>query len=67
MVTASAKRRVAALEDAHGGNKCPGCGFGRNEKPPWRINFVRHGASREPDRWCGECGRKLVHNVNMRW
>jgi hypothetical protein len=64
---ATVQRRLAALEAGHGGNKCPECGFGRNESPPWEVQIARPGEPTESDRWCGECGRKLLHNVNLRW
>lgn len=67
MVTATAKRRIVALEDAHGEDKCPACGFGRNEHPPWKVRIVGSGDPREPDRWCPECGGKLIHNMTWRW
>ena len=64
---ATIERRVVALETSAGaGDKCPECGVGRYEKPPWKIYPVRHGEGK-PDRWCQTCGRKLVHNVNLSW
>jgi hypothetical protein len=64
---ATIERRVAALEASTGaGDKCPGCGFGRDERPPWTVRLVGRGED-EPERWCEECGRKLAHNVNLHW
>ncbi len=68
MPQATIERRVAALEaSVGGGRKCPECGFGRDEKPPRRVRIVSPGEPREPDTWCGECGRQLIHNVSLRW
>ena len=66
-MTTTIERRVAALEASTGvEEKCPGCGFGRDESPPWRVHIVGRGEG-EPDKWCGECGRKLLHNGNLHW
>jgi len=62
------ERRVRALEsEAGAGDKCPGCGFGLSEKPPWKVHILSTNEQGEPDRWCEECGRKLLHNVNLHW
>jgi hypothetical protein len=68
MVATTVERRVAALEASAGArDKCPGCGIGRDDKPPWRVRLVSEAEGKEPDRWCEECGRKLLHNVNLHW
>ena len=41
---ATIERRVVALETSAGaGDKCPGCGFGRYEKPPLKVHIVAMG------------------------
>jgi len=62
------EKRLKHLESVTGtGDKCPECGFAPSETPPWSVHIMRHDEPTELDRWCGECGCKLVHNVKLRW
>jgi hypothetical protein len=66
-VATAIERRVAALEASAGAaDKCPACGFGQGDSPHWTVRVVGP-AEAEPDRWCEECGRKLLHNVTLHW
>jgi hypothetical protein len=66
-VTTTIERRVARLEAADRGGRCPGCGLGpEDDKRPYEIVFVDPGDS-SPDEWCGACGRALSLTINMDW
>jgi hypothetical protein len=66
-MTTTIEKRAARLEErVDGGNGCPECGNGPDDKRPYEVVFVDPGEA-PPDEWCQTCGRASSLTIHMDW